>query len=357
MASTLKSFHLLGVVAGCCALLGGCRTRRPSAEPTIGFDQVPPVGPGGADATGILRGHVVGAHAGQRIVLYALGAGTWWIQPVTVHPFTEIAPDGRWRSSTHMGARYAALLVNPGFVPPNQLNELPTERDGIAALATAAPSKEVIPSKHIRFSNYDWEVRQIGSDRNGSPHTYEPANASVDAHGFLHLLISRGPDGWNCSEVALPRSLGYGTYAFSIADVSRLDPAAVLTLFTWDELGTDQDRREVDSVVSQWGNPKGSNAQYIVQPFFRPANTFRYVVPPGLFTYSFLWTPGRITFRTVPGADSHSRRGPVIEHTFTTDVPTPKTESVHMNLCTFDYTPVQQQQPAEIVVQRFQFLP
>ena len=357
MAGLLKNISMLCVIACCCAFFSGCRKDKPVEEPAIIFDQVPPVGPGGADATGNLRGHVVGSHAGQRIVLYALGAGTWWIQPVTIHPYVNIAPDGTWRSSTHLGSRYAALLVNPGFVPPNRLQELPSESHEIAALAAVAPSKATAPAKRLRFSNYDWDVRQIGSDRNGSPHNYEPANASVDAQGFLHLLISRGADGWNCSEVALPRSLGYGTYAFSVADVSRLDPAAVLSMFTWDAVGTDQDRREIDFVVSQWGNPKGSNAQYIVQPFYRPANTFRYVVPAGLFSYSFHWTPGRITFTTIQGAGSHLETRPTAEHTFTADVPTPKTESVHINLCTFDYTPVQQQQPAEIVVQRFQFLP
>jgi hypothetical protein len=128
-------------------------------------------------------------------------------------------------------------------------------------------------------------------------------------------------------------------------------------MFTWDALGTDQDRREVDFVVSQWGNPKGSNAQYIVQPFFRPANTFRYVAPAGLLTYSFRWDPGKITFTTSQGAGNRSTNDPIAEHTFTADVPAPRSESVHINLCTYDYTPVPQQQPAEIVVQRFQFLP
>ena len=354
-----RSRHIcLMCMFGCsCALIVGCRTRQSADRPAIAFDQVPPVGPGGGGATGILRGHVVGAHGGQRIVLYALGAGTWWIQPVTLHPYTEIAPDGTWRSSTHLGTQYAALLVNPGFVPSNQLEALPSENQDISALAAVAPNNAPLPVKRLRFSNYDWNVRQIGSDRNGSPHSYESANASVDAQGFLHLLISRGPDGWNCSEVALARSLGYGTYAFSIADVSRLDPAAVLTMFTWDAAGTDQDRREVDFVVSHWGNPKGSNAQYIVQPFFRPANTFRYVAPAGLLTYSFRWDPGKIRFTTVEGAGDRSRKAPISEHTFTADVPAPKSESVHVNLCTFDYTPVPQQRPSEIIVERFQFLP
>ncbi len=352
-----KSTSVTCVVAICCAFFGGCRSRRPVDRPAMIFDRVPPLGPGGGGDTGVLRGHVIGAHAGQRIVLYALSAGVWWVQPVTLHPYTEIDPDGTWKNSTHLGARYAAVLVNPGFVPSNQLDVLPSENQGVAALTTVTPSSLAAPAKRLRFSNYDWDVRQIGSDRNGSPHSYAPGNASLDGQGFLHLGISRGPDGWDCSEVALSRSLGYGSYSFTVADVSKLDPAAVLRVFTWDATATDQDRREVDFVVSRWGNPKGSNAQYIVQPFFRPANTYRYVAPAGPATYVFRWEPAKATFTTFRGAGVLVKNVPVATHTFTADVPAPRAESVHMNLCTFDYTPIPQQRPAEVVVQRFQYLP
>ncbi len=357
MTDLLKKISVALTIIGWCAFAVGCRSREFANQPVIFFDQVPPVGPGGKGATGVLSGHVVGAHAGQQIVLYALGADTWWIQPVTLHPYTEIASDGTWRSSTHLGARYAALLVNPGFVPMNQLQGLPLKTLQIAAVSTVAPSNLAAPAKRLRFSNYEWDVRQIGSDRNGSPHSYDPNNAIVDARGFLHLIISRGPNGWDCSEIALSRSLGYGTYAFSVADTSKLDPAAVFSMFTWDEEGTDQDRREVDIQISQWGNPRGSNARYVVQPFFRPANTHRYIAPPGSLTYLFRWDPAKITFTTFKGVGLHPTKGLVAEHTFNADVPAPRSESVHINLCTFDYIPVPQQQPSEVVLERFQFLP
>ena len=357
MAGLLPKFARTCTIASLCALVSGCHVRHSAQQPVIFFDQVPSVGPSGAGATDLLRGHVIGAHGGQRIVLYALSGGTWWVQPLTIHPFTSIASDGSWRSSTHLGKQYAALLVGPSFSPPNQMAALPAQQGDVAALATVAPNIGAASAKHLRFSNYDWDVRQVGSDRNGSPHDYDPANASVDSLGFLHLHISRTSSGWACSEIALPRSLGYGTYAFSLADVSQLDPAAVVSLFTWDSLGTDQERREMDVVISRWGNPKGSNAQYIVQPFYRPANTYRYVAPAGLLTFLFRWDPSKITFTTLRGAGTRSGAASVAGHTFTADVPMPETESVHINLCTFDYTPVPQQQPAEVVVERFQFLP
>ena len=352
LSSRFRNIWYACTTACLCAFGSGCRSPHAALQPSVVFEEVPSLGSSGADSTGVLRGHVTGPHTGKRIVLYALDGENWWIQPVTIHPFTEIAADGSWSSPTHLGVRYAALLVNPGYVPPNQMEQLPATGGQIDAVATVAPNKSTAPAQHLRFSNYDWEVRQIGSDRNGSPHSYKPTNVSIDSHGFLHLLISRNPaGGWTCSEIALPRSLGYGTYEFLVDDISNLDPAAVLSLFTWDAKGTDQNRREIDFVISQWGNRKQSNAQYIVQPYYRPANTYRYVAPAGLLNYSFRWDPARVTFTT-------SRSGrPIAEHTFTADVPVPKTESVHMNLCTFDYTPTPQGQPAEIIVQRFQFLP
>ncbi len=357
MVGIFKNKTIPCILAGFSLLCGGCRTRPLVQGPSISFDQVPPFGSGGKGGTGVLRGRVTGAHAGQHIVLYALGAGTWWVQPISLHPYTDIAPDGTWISSTHLGTSYAAVLVNPGFVPSNQLDVLPPEGGQVAALKTVAPSTGTMPAKGLHFSNYDWDVRQIGSDRNGFPHSYTPDNASVDSRGFLHLAISRGPDGWDCSEVALSRSLGYGSYSFTVADVSKLDPAAVLSMFTWDESATDQDRHEVDFVVSRWGNAKGTNAEYIVQPFFRPSNTYHYVVPAGPSTYVFRWEPTKITFSTFRGAGTGVKSMPVATHTFTADVPAPGAESVHINLCTFDYTPTPQQQPADLVVQRFLFLP
>jgi signal transduction histidine kinase len=82
---------------------------------------------------GIIKGRVTGARPGQRIVLYAGGTPTWWVQPFADQPFTEIHPDLSWSSSTHPGAEYAALLVGPDFHPPQITDALP--REGVLASA------------------------------------------------------------------------------------------------------------------------------------------------------------------------------------------------------------------------------
>jgi signal transduction histidine kinase len=67
--------------------------------------------------------------------LYSKGETTWWVQPFADHPFTEIHSDSTWKSLTHPGTLYAALLVGPEFSPPPTADALPTE--GVFAVATA----------------------------------------------------------------------------------------------------------------------------------------------------------------------------------------------------------------------------
>src|SRR5262249_20582882 len=44
-------------------------------------------------------------------------------------------PDLTWKTSTHYGTEYAALLVDPSYHPPPTLNSLPREGDGVIAIA------------------------------------------------------------------------------------------------------------------------------------------------------------------------------------------------------------------------------
>ena len=178
------------------------------------------------------------------------------------------------------------------------------------------------------------------SNRGGAANNYDPANAWTDTDGRLHLRIARGLGEWTCAEVTLTRSLGYGSYFFDVHDVSQLEPAAVLGLFTWDDSIADVNHREFDTEISRWGDPDGKNAQFVVQPYYVPANVVRFSAPPGRLTYSFSWEPGRVTFKTAhAGKTVHEDHGPagesVAEHTFTSGIPLPGGEAVHLNLYVF----------------------
>ena len=72
---------------------------------------------------------------GYRIVLYALAAGKWWVQPYGDSPYTDIGTNGNWHSQTHLGSDYAALLVKPSFQAPATVPDLAQLKEGIIVIA------------------------------------------------------------------------------------------------------------------------------------------------------------------------------------------------------------------------------
>ena len=130
---------------GLCFLLGGCRESRTDVRvtgPAIKFTGVPVISRsdalGDAAKLSTIKGRVIGARPGQQIVVYAraineYGQWTWFVQPFVRDPWTKIQSNSTWRSSTHPGGQYAALLVDAGFQPPWTTPLLPTQ--GVAAVA------------------------------------------------------------------------------------------------------------------------------------------------------------------------------------------------------------------------------
>jgi len=224
------------ILIGLCALLTGCEVTRAN-EPSIIFTKLPPAGEGSPDKINDIRGRVDGARAGQRIVIFAR-SGLWWVQPTADQPFTAISRDSSWKSATHPGSAYAALLVNPGYRPPTIANALPEKGGDVVAVATAEGAMLTRPvAKTLHFSGYDWDIRESSSDRGGTRNLNDPANAWMDEKGLLHLRIAGQPGNWTSGEVSLTRSLGYGTYRFTVRDISQLEPATVFGMFTWDDFG------------------------------------------------------------------------------------------------------------------------
>jgi len=114
--------------------LVGCRSQGANVGPSIEFTRVPRAGEGGPDKLDRIEGRVNGALPGQQIVIFAR-SGQWWVQPLADHPFTAIQPDSTWKSSTHFGTEYAALLVDSGYHAPPTLISLPREGSGVMAVA------------------------------------------------------------------------------------------------------------------------------------------------------------------------------------------------------------------------------
>jgi hypothetical protein len=263
--------------------------------------------------------------------------------------------DSLWQTRTHMGTDYAALLVEPGFSPPKVADELPKLGSGVVAVATVpgrASSVSLVPKK-LHFSGYEWEVLQVPVESLGVLHTNRAANAWTDEKDRLHLRITQEAGEWTGAEIMLSRSLGYGSYSFGVRDMPRLEPATTLGILTWDPLDAGQNHREIDVQLSQWGDPDIKNAQFTIQPYYVPANVYRFASPSTTLTHSFRWEPERMSFRTT----EEPRSRVVAEHTFTSGIPSPGGERVHINLYVYGKSRAPQQNGVEVVLEKFAYLP
>jgi hypothetical protein len=352
-----------------CFVLTGCHSSPKNSGPTVAFSKVPAAyqeSPYKVDITerdyktDMTEGRATGARPGQRIALYAKTDGRWGLCAQSGQPFTNIESDGRWKASVHLGIEYAALLVESTYDPPEQTESLPIVGNGVVALAVVngeGPAPVLASPKTLNFSGYEWTTSAGPIFRAGSRNFFDPANVWTDERGALHLRISGSPGKWAGAELKLTRSLGYGTYKFQVRDVSHLEPSALLTLITWDGVGTESTRRELDVELGRWGDADNTNVNYVVQPYYVPANIVAFRAPPGLYTHSFRWESGKVTFSTLAGS-GNTREGRVInQHVFTSGVPFPGGQSVRLALFVFQqgHTPLKNEN--EVIIDRFEYLP
>jgi len=340
-------------------LLGGCHSQKVPAGPTIEFTKIPPAAQGGRERVDTITGRVTGARPGQQIVIYAR-SGPWWVQPWPDKPFIPIQADSTWGTSTHLGFEYAAMLIDPGYNPPPTMDVAPTQGGSVVTVSivkgTGAP--QLAPVKPLHFSGYDWEVRTISADRGGLNNLYGADNAWIDASGALHLRITKKGDRWSCAELEMTRSLGYGTYIITVRDTTHLEPAAVLSMNTFDDWGGDQHYRELDVEFGRWGDATSkNNAQFGIQPFYVPGNVAPFALPKGTFTHSMHWESGRASFRTVRGSTMQPGAQVVSEHVFTSGVPSPGQEKFQMLFYVVASEKYPLQNENEVVVEKFEYLP
>ncbi len=340
-------------------LLSGCRSQKPAQAPTVEFTKIPPAAQGGRERVEFIEGRVVGARPGQQIVVYAR-SGPWWVQPWPDKPFIPIQADSTWKTETHLGFEYAAMLVEPTYRPPPTMDVAPTQGGSVVAvtIVKGVGDTQLAPVKALKFSGYDWKVRTIASDRGGLNNLYDGDNAWTDAGGALHLRIIKKNDKWSCAEVVLTRSLGYGTYVVTVRDTTHLDTAAVLSMSTFDDWGGDQHYREMDIEFGRWGEANSkNNAQYGIQPFYVPGNVAPFTIPKGTYTHSLRWESGRASFKTVRGTSMQGTSPIISEHVFTSGVPSAGKETFQIlfYVVASEKNPLQKEN--EVVVEKFEYLP
>jgi hypothetical protein len=347
-------------VLAVCLVVGACHSQPTSSTPALVFSKVPQSDPEAQNRNATVEGRATGFRPGQRIVLYIKSNGRWGLQRPSGQPFAKIANNGRWTGSTGLGTEYAALLVDPDYSPPELTETLPMVGSGVAAVTVAkgiGPEPELPSRKKLSFSGYEWITSSGPIFRAGSRNFFDPANVWTDKDGALHLRISGSPGKWAAAEARLTSSLGYGTYRFRVRETSHLEPSAVLTMVSWDGVGTEQNRRELDVEISRWGYHDNDNAHFVVQPYYIPSNIVRFRVPGGVLTHSFRWEPGQATFSTI-AVSANSTSGRVVnQHIFTSGIPTPGAESVRISLYVFLRGEIPLEHENEVVIDKFEYLP
>ena len=337
-------------------LAASCVTPSPPPPPQVEITVVPQAAGGGPDELQPIAGRVANSQPGNVIVLFAKST-VWWVQPFRSRPFTALAEDSSWNTKTHLGTEYAALLVRPGYRPPTSTENLPAVGGDILAITTVKGSGAYVPParKTLTFSGYEWEIRQTPMNRGGR-NEFDARNAWTDGQGRLHLGLVKRDGEWTSAEVALARTLGYGTYVFVVRDAARLDPAAALGMVTWDDTAASQNYRELDIEISRWGDPAGKNAQYGVRPQHLAPNVARFEVPRGVVTHTLRWEPGRAAFETISGAVVGAGRR-IFQHEFTSGIPTSGNERLRLNLVYVRSSPKPPEKDVEVVIDRFVYLP
>jgi hypothetical protein len=326
--------------------------------PHITFTETPPAGLGGPVRTAAIAGRVEGARPGDRIVLFAKSA-VWYVQPLRDNPFTAIDAQGRWRSTIHLGSEYAAMVVREGYRPPESTPALPGPGNHVLAIATVSGRGSGYvnaPAAPLQFSGYEWEVRQHGSDRGGA-NEYHAANASVDASGALRLKLVQRDRQWTSAEVCLTRPLGYGTYVFVVRDMTAVDPAARLALFTFDEDGRAEHFREMNIDLWRDNQPGAMAGQFVLQPNYLPGNLHRFSLPGGRVSHTIRWEPGVVAFKSMRGSFLERPGAVIASQTSTTGVPGPGDERARMAFYYYRKGERPPRTDTEIVIERFQHLP
>jgi hypothetical protein len=141
-----------------------------------------------------------------------------------------------------------------------------------------------------------------------------------------------------------------------VRDVSHLEPSALLTLITWDGVGTESNRRELDVELGRWGYLDNDNVHYVVQPYYVPANFVTFRMPAGVYTHSFRWEPGQVIFSTVAGSGNTGGRV-INQHVFTSGVPSPEGKSVRIGLYVFHKGKIPLKNENEVIVDKFEYFP
>jgi hypothetical protein len=108
-----------------------------NTKPNIQITEIPPRG-AGAERVETIAGTVSGVKINECKVVVFARTDTWYVQPYVASSDTFINEDNTWRTDTHLGSQYAALLVKNSYMPPSRTGRLPEVGGRVLAIAIAS---------------------------------------------------------------------------------------------------------------------------------------------------------------------------------------------------------------------------
>jgi hypothetical protein len=295
----------------------------------------------------------------DKIVIYVL-TNMWYVQPWADAPYTDIASDGSWQSYTHPWDSIVVLLVDPANYSP-QTTEItnPALDPGVIAW-TSYPSGPAT----VDFASYTWGIKTTGNapsdqfDPGPNFWSNDPSVVHVATDG-LHLKINQIDGEWQCAEVYLPSSLGYGVYTVQVASpLNQLDQntvAAPLFIYAATNQELDNEYSGTNGLI-----PSPDNAQFVVQPYTVAGNIVRFVQASSTqFTSQIEWRADHVTFTTWNGWSATPSGSDVIKTwTYTgSDIPPVGQERVHINLWLLNGNAPLSGAGDEMIIQSFTYQP
>lgn len=237
-----------------------------------------------------------------------------------------------------------------------------------SACGISASAQDKTGGNTVRFSGYDWEVRDQGSSGPG-PNLWKRQNVWVDKSGFLHLRITRGvgakKNEWHCAELTTRQKFGMGVYVFqTVGRIDRLNKNVVLGLFDYPVYGEDPDAtNEIDIEFARWGNAAYPNGNFTIYP----ASGKRGANDSHTFEYSLAGLPGNVvaTHRFTRTAKSVALETRAQDKTLAQWTFAPaegrlvpqKPLAIHINLWLFSGNAPSDGKPVEVVIPKFTFTP
>lgn len=134
LPASASSTHLSPTNSGT-APTAGTTPEMHTTEPKIQITEIPSKG-AGPDILETIAGTVSGVKGTESKVVVFAHADTWYVQPYINASDTSISEDGTWRTDTHRGDRYAALLVKSSYKPPTTTGRLPAVGGQVLAVVT-----------------------------------------------------------------------------------------------------------------------------------------------------------------------------------------------------------------------------